>query len=821
MSLKNCIPGLIADGKIRKGDGEKAQRAYDRHLARVSHEMSPEAAAAEASRLTLHELKYEHDLKRRQTFLQLSAQQRMKADMERYKGSPYRAASALLGSDAKAPYASVEAQHRAVLGRIHGRMEGVLAAHSRNLLGEARDKAGLADLVRERFGEDTGNRSAKELAAAFGEAAEYARTRFNRAGGNIGQRPDWGLPQAHDASKVRAVPYEEWRNDITGKGSTGEGIDLSRMIDDSTGQPFTPVGIEEALQSSWQSIRSDGWIRRKPGGAGDGKLGNQRADHRFFVFKNADAWLGYQAKYGTGNAFEAMVGHAEGMARDIALMEVLGPNPKASVKWLQDAVQKRAAIDPEPGGALMDKARSESQRIGDLYDVVSGRLNSPVNERAARTLGGVRSFLTSTLLGSAQLSAFSDVAFQAVTRGYNGLPVMGAITGYLKLFSVLGGAERKRVAVRLGLIAEEAGRRAASLNRYVDGTHGPEVMSRLADAVLRVSGLSPWTQNGRWAFGMELFGHLADERSKDWDALDAPIRSMFERYGIDQAGWNQIRASEPYRYTDKRWGTSEFLRPDDVADEKLGDAMLRMALTETDYAVPAATARARAALSFGQRPGTLGGEIIRNGALFKSFGVSMLLTHGARMMEGTPWSRAKYFAGLTITTGLLGYLGESLYALATGKDLPDPTAPVTWGKAELRGGGFGIFGDFLGSSTNRFGGGFAETLSGPVVGAASDVARAGYKAVGHRDARTGEWVSNPGGAGMDLFRRYVPGESLWYSRLAWNRYVADQLQQWADPNYAQSWARMERAGQQQGQDYWWRPGQGAPDRAPNVGRVPE
>ncbi|MDE8420560.1 hypothetical protein, partial [Klebsiella pneumoniae] len=46
---------------------------------------------------------------------------------------------------------------------------------------------------------------------------------------------------------------------------------------------------------------------------------------------------------------------------------------------------------------------------------------------------------------------------------------------------------------------------------------------------------------------------------------------------------------------------------------------------------------------------------------------------------------------------------------------PTPTdAQAFWGAAVLQGGGFGIFGDFLQSSQNRFGGGFLGSLAGPL-----------------------------------------------------------------------------------------------------------
>ena len=47
--------------------------------------------------------------------------------------------------------------------------------------------------------------------------------------------------------------------------------------------------------------------------------------------------------------------------------------------------------------------------------------------------------------------------------------------------------------------------------------------------------------------------------------------------------------------------------------------------------------------------------------------------------------------------------------------------PEFWGAAMMQGGGMGIYGDYLFGSVNRFGGGFAGSLAGPVTSRASNL----------------------------------------------------------------------------------------------------
>lgn len=795
MSIQSCIQELSGTGKLGPKQQERAEDSFQRHYRRLINEMSPESAAAEASQLALTELERETQLAKRQVYLQASAQQRIASDLSRYDGDIFGASKAILASDERAPFMNVESQAKVILGRAHAKLESVLDRHSRDIAGRTRNQADLQDMVREAFGENTNNVAAKEINEAWQEAAEYLRQRYNRAGGSIAKRPDWGLPQSHDMLRVREAGVKQWKDFLSGR------LNLEKMVDDATGLPFTPDRLDEALSNVYMTISSDGWIKREPGQFRTGKLASRRNDPRFLVFKTADDWMAYEQRFGTGNAFEAMMGHVDGMARDIALMEVMGPNPRASLRWLQDVVKRNAATDLNATPQTLNRARSADKALGDLYDVVAGQLNSPVNEVWARRMGGVRSFLTSTMLGAAQLSAVTDIGFQAVTRKFNGLPVAGAMTDYLKLLNPGNRSDRK-LAVSLGLVAEEASKRAASLSRYADSEITPGIAGRLADGVLRASGLSAWTQAGRWGFGMSVLSHLASERHKGFASLDAGLRGMMERYGIDAAGWDVIRHTEVYRHEGGQW-----LRPDDVQNERLGDAMLRMVLTETDYAVPAATARSRAALSFGQRPGTFGGELLRSGVMFKSFGVALILTHGARMMRLGAANRAKYAAGLFITTTLLGGLAMQLKEISKGRTPEDMNNPEFWARAAVQGGGFGIFGDFVQASQNRFGGGFAETLAGPVAGTVGDVLRVGGKMIG--DAADPEKDVNPNDA-LNLGKNFVPGQSLWYARAAFQRVVLDQIQREIDPNYDQSWARVEKAMQDRGQDYWWPPGEMEP-----------
>ena len=190
------------------------------------------------------------------------------------------------------------------------------------------------------------------------------RQRFNAAGGSIAKRIDWGLPTFHDTLKVRKVDYREWSDYIRAR------LNPQKMIDEQTGQPFTDAGLELALRDVYETIRTDGMVKLKPGGMGRGKsVSSRHTDHRFLVFNTADDWLSYQKRFGNVDSFDTMMGHISTMSRDIAMMEIFGPNPQATVNFMKQTIAKRAAGNEK----MENQARRAAKSIDDLYGVMSGK----------------------------------------------------------------------------------------------------------------------------------------------------------------------------------------------------------------------------------------------------------------------------------------------------------------------------------------------------------------------------------------------------------------------------------------------------------------
>lgn len=811
MSLKACIDRAVASGLMDATRAAWARRQFDETYAQAKLGLGDMEALAQARDETIQIIRREMAQLRREKLLQAARARDILTAAKASDAGLSRAMLAHLDFDPGVKgVANVSKRRDSLRGIFHQDMADFLYEFRRDIFGRNKNPARLANVIRELHGETTGDASAKELAGAFSKTADRARKMFNQAGGDIPKLEGWALPHSHDSIAVRAAGFDEWYREIRQR------VDLDRMTDYTTGKSMNEFSFKAAAREAFDSISTEGWSGREATGAAYGqKMARRRMDHRFFIFKSADDWAAYHSKFGSGDEFSIMMGHLDGMARDIAALQILGPNPTATLRWMGDVVEKDLREEAARTGARTDapesKARSTRKALDGMWESYTGAANAPINARVARTFAGLRAVLQSAQLGGAALSAVTDLGFQKMAAGHVGIPMRNIVGRYVNLVTP-GKIEDRKLAVRLGLIAENWSSLATAQQRYLGEVSGPEIARRLADFTMRVSGLSPWTQAGRWAFGMEFSGLLADNAGVALKDLPTALRGTMEQYGISSFDWDVARRTPLLEHEG-----ATFLRPEDIGDESLALKFLDMLHTETEYAVPSASLRGRTLLIGDNKPGTVQGEIIRSVAMYKNFAVTLAMTHHRRIMGLPTWEqKGKYAAQLMLTMTIMGAMASQFKEVSKGRDPRDMTDPKFWGAAALQGGGLGIFGDFLFSQQNRYDKGLANTIAGPVVGAAGDFL--GYFNDNISRALKGEDTKAVTGA-LDLVQRYAPGGSLWYLSTGLQNLVFDQLRDMADPENGDRLRRIEkRYRKETGQEYWYSRTRGI-QRAPDLGAI--
>lgn len=238
---------------------------------------------------------------------------------------------------------------------------------------------------------------------------------------------------------------------------------------------------------------------------------------------------------------------------------------------------------------------------------------------------------------------------------------------------------------------------------------------------------------------------------------------------------------------------------------------------ETDFAVPTPDANVRAITTRGLNRNTPEGQLWRSLFMIKSFPLTIALTHMNRAaFLSTTQDKVSYYAAILATTSTLGGISLLAKDVVAGRD-PRPINTKEFFLASLQqGGGLGIFGDFVFSDVNRFGGGITETIIGPIGDTLDTSVR--FTLGNLREAVAGEETHFLGEAGK-IVERYTP--NIWQIAL-FKQALFDQYEMMADPDAQLKFRRMIRKRESEyNQEYWWRPGEFTPRRAPEFDNVIE
>ncbi|MEO0606598.1 MAG: hypothetical protein AAFY82_00095 [Pseudomonadota bacterium] len=812
-----CIQNAIEEGTINQAEGDEIRKTFLR--AREKHGGDNGAAAKDTVEMLRNNRDRQAKLDRLNALKAREISEEIQGFLDgsgRNNVAEYLQAKIEFLGQGQNLASSVEGRRKAIIGRAHGMMESVLwefrqGASFRRSWGERPAK--LSNLIKEAFGEDTKDSAAKRLAKAWTQTAEDLRQRFNRAGGDIKKLENWGLPQMHDARAVRAFIGKHGRQAYLDR--LYRDVDASRMRG-RDGEPISDAELRESLEIVLDNILTDGWANRVPKRRpfGRGSLANQRLEERFLVFKDASTWEAYQRDFGGGDPFVAMMGHISMMARDIAQLEVLGPNPRATLNWIEEIALSEAGKRTLDQPALlpasvksqhaMDHVQKKIGRARSMWVHYMGEHNVPANEQFANAMANVRNVITSSTLGSAALSAIpTDPMFQGMARFFAGSSQGRALREMVKRFS----SKSRRDAVRFGLVMETALNTFGQQARYAETFSGSAWSNHLASTVLEASALSPWTRAGRQGFMMGALFDLGAASKKKFDGLDAPLQRTLRRYGFTEADWDVIRASE------KDDGAVNPL----ALEPSVGDKLLEFLNQESEYAVPSGSLRSRSLLIGDSRAGTAWGELRRSSAMFMSFGATVPMLWGyriAQMIRSSDTARgAAYATALFVTLSLGGALAIQVKQLAAGRDPRDMTTPNFAGAAMLQGGGMGIWGDFLFADVNRFGRTLPLTAGGPVAEGADRFIKMTIGNV--MKAAEGDEVNFLDDL-RDFGQRYTPGGNIWYLRLAWERVFEDSLQKITDPEAEAAFRRKAQYYRRNfNQEFWWAPGDSEPERGPD------
>ena len=665
------------------------------------------------------------------------------------------------------------------------------------------------EIMQEMVGITTGVKQAKDIAMILKKYQNSWRNRLNDLGANIGLLDDWITRTTHNtekmanASKISKIIGDNrtaWVEFIKGR------LDIPRTFANVS----DPAQIDNILGDIYNSIMSGDHL--KHGGTnsvyGTRNVTNRLNASRVLHFKDVQARQEYNVAFGEPSLKESVMGVLSNSARNIAIMQELGTNPKDTLNKILALLRKKYKDQDSKITRQLNLKTFENQ-----FKEIDGSINGIGNQTLATISMGVRTLQNTGKLGLATITSFGDLAQYMGTTSFQG---RGLFSG---LFEALNGLFKNNDRAAMEVLQTTSN----SIHSFMGNKYGAAndtwgTMGKIQNTFFKWNTLNGWISSLKSSMAVGLSRHYGMQTELKFSDLSVRERNFLTLYGIDDGKWNMLRSIKTLDVEGKRYMTAEGVNElsDNVINayvgKKLSQREIRnfkqdleitwrnVLVDQTMHGTPEPDAAVRAITNQGLEKGTPMGETIRFVMQFKSFPISIwkkiigreLYSYGP---DDSRLAKVSGLASLLMLSTFWGYIAMSAKDMIKGRSPRDPNKKSTLVQAFAQGGGAGIYGDFLiNELQNEYGNGIFETALGPT---ASDIKKI-FDIV--------QSMNDPKKAGkkfVQLAEGNVPFLNLYYTKTAYDYLIGYQVKEYLDPGF---FRRMrDKHEQQRGQSYYLKP----------------
>jgi hypothetical protein len=574
-----------------------------------------------------------------------------------------------------------------------------------------------------------------------------------------------------------------------------------------------------------------------------GALAKKASVQRLLHFVDGDAAYAAHKAFSGQRLSGGFLQELEHSATNIGLMQMLGPNPEASIR---EAVQQLGHDYSRQGMEKETQSLNEhSHKLFTALKFLDRSASIPENASMHTATASVISLLSQAKLGKLLLFALPDKALIHSVLTRNGMGGMDALGHVLKLTKPSNADER----LRLVMLGGEVKSFLAQVNsRFTTGAEGglPSALFNSQKFFFEMTGINWLDDMGTNSIVGALPRHLGSMADREFGSLIPEMQNMFKRYDITPAIWDAWRTTAYSTDAsgnivkglvgDDNWVTPDRFKdiPDASIDRIIKDRGLKSApttrgrmrneleekfrtwlISQRDEGVLMPGSKEHRLATFGTQAGTAIGSISRLLMMFKSFPLTVYTKILRREMLGggarnfSEWlsqeSKSKFHTTqLVAMLTMAGYVSLTVDELLTGKkprkftddkgDIDVEHSALLLKDSFLRGGAGSIYADLLMREYNEGYKNIARSVGGPFMNEvmkASSLASADVRGRGKLQDH------------IDFIKGNTPYVNMFYVKPALDYLIFYNMQEMLDPG---SLRKKERETEQNyNQEYWLRP----------------
>lgn len=583
---------------------------------------------------------------------------------------------------------NVEAAQNAAKGRFYDAFFNDLTPEEMRFL---QNKENEQDIARAIDG-----RSSTEVAKSIAEKHRklIETTKFELVSSNsmlledLNQYRELGI--RHDASKILSAGRSLAKAVMRAEKYTTDGakklwIDFikSKLNWDLTFKGTTAIGdngkiIESEVDNILENIFNN-IVTQKSEVVTKSKVVNDeevmaRRNRMFFHWKDAQSWMDYNSKYGSGDYFTAVMNHIQSSSRRVGSAEILGSNPIQAYNNLRDFQLK---VNPQKPLWHKHTEFAFEQVIGKSQGVSSITLANFMSN--VRALSGIAS------LGKLAILSLNDVATGAAFAQRWGVGYWKPWTNHLKnLFNVLPSEEQKYIAQQFKIMTDS---HMGYVAKIVESNNVSDVVYKMSNGFYRRIGMHALDTGNKVSAMHVISKHLFNMSGRKFNELSDELQKQLSKFDLKEKEWDLLRKNNQMDLFTT--ANVDKLTYEDLKSLREPGSRKSLENIKTDLhrkvysifdvasenAVTNPGAFMRAMMTRGTTAGTYTGELLRAVTQFKSFPIQFVdraLIQGFQNADGAK-ARALFAMNMTFMTLPLSVLSEQLGYWSAGKTFPDPS----------------------------------------------------------------------------------------------------------------------------------------------------